>query len=139
MEIVRVLKEHWKHLSESAHAVSFNEFRPNDLDRIDFALIAEDEKTLEPLCYAVCREHDSRTIYVQFGGAFHGAKGTSMSFGSFIKGLDYLKARYERITMRIANDNKVMIKFAQKADFLIVGINNYNGMVLLEHLLEVKK
>lgn len=133
MQTVRIDKSDWLRLAESAHAIAFNDFRPADFDRIDFALIVEHEETFEPLGYMVCREHDAKTLYLQFGGAFRGARSTSLSYKGYVCALDWCKARYERIITKIDNKNSVMLKFAAKAGFLIVGVNNYNGTILLEH------
>ncbi len=136
LKAIRIDKQDWQKLSESAHAIAFNDFKPADFERIDFAIIVEDEKTFEPLGYCVCREHDAKSLYLQFGGAFRGARGTSLSFKAYVVGLEWCKARYPRIVTKIGNDNAVMLKFAAKAGFLIVGVNNYNGTILLEHQLE---
>ncbi len=133
MEVVKISRDNWKALSESAHMVAFNDFKPADFDRIDFALVVEHERTLEPLGYVVCKEHDAKTLYLQYGGAFRGARSTILSYKAYELGLEWCKARYERVITKIENKNRVMLKFAAKAGFLIVGVNNYTGPVLLEH------
>ncbi len=138
LRVVRLNKEEWAEISENAFSVAFNESRPKEQDRIDFAIVVE-TKELKPLGYATCREHDEATLYVQYGGTFHGARGTSLSYSAYLAGIDYCKTRYKRLVTKIENTNQVMLKFAMRAGFIIVGVNNYNGHTLLELMLEFNR
>lgn len=124
----------WAKWSEQAHGAVFDEHKPASWDRIDFALVARRGDQL--LGYVTCREWDSKTLYWQFGGAFPGTRATSLSFQGYQALVDHCKRRYERITTLIENTNLVMLKMAMKVGYRIMGVRNYRGEILLEHLLE---
>lgn len=126
----------WSHLSEKAHLIAFSESKPAEWDRIDFALVVR--RGQEPMGYLTCREHDAHTIYWQFGGAFPGTRESSLTFSGYKAFVAWCEKRYKRVTTLIENDNVVMLKMAMKVGFRIMGIRNYRGHILLEHLLEFK-
>lgn len=135
-------------MSENAHLAVFETYKPASLDRIDFALLIERGETL--MGFATCREHDAETLYWQYGGALPGTKSSSLTFPGYQAVVAWSKERYKRITTIIENDNVVMLKFAMKVGFRIVGVRthiakkertveNYNNIVphiLLELVLE---
>lgn len=123
--------------SENAHKIAFNRSKPAHWDRIDFALLAVNEVDNVPMGYITCREHDHETIYIQFGGAMPGTKGSGKSQIVFDLMLDHLYSLYKRVTFLVENDNFAMLKLAMNAGFKIIGIRNYHGIVLLEHGREV--
>lgn len=125
-----------RYMSENAHLIVFDEKRPKDMERIDFALLCTDESDT-PLTYVTCRELDSETLYWQFGGSFPGTKGTTKSYHSYIHTTEACwDLGYKRITTLIENTNCVMIKFAMKIGYKIIGIRNFKNHIMLEHLLE---
>jgi RimJ/RimL family protein N-acetyltransferase len=134
IEIDELTPKQWSYHSEQAHAVVFGERKPATLDRIDFALVVREGRTL--MGYLTCRELDSESVYWQYGGAFPGTRGSSMTFLGYTAYVQHCKLRYKRIGTLIENDNLAMIKMAMKVGFKIVGIRNFNGQILLEHLLE---
>jgi len=134
VEVSKLSQTEWLTFSQDAHLICFSEHQPKELVRIDYALICHEGST--PISYVTLRELDSETVYMQFGGAFPSAKGTLKSFKSYEMFLDCLKQGYKRATTFIQNDNLVMLKFAMKAGFRIVGIRTFKGNILLEHLLE---
>lgn len=135
MVIKRYEKEAWKVFAESAHIICFNEKRPSDMDRIDFGLLAINSAN-SPSGFVTCRETDFETVYWQFGGAFPGTKGTVNSMRAYEGFVSYTRERYKRIYTLIENTNSPMLRMAQKVGFLITGIKNFKGQILLEHLLE---
>lgn len=134
IHVDRIEKEAWSVLSEHAHIISFEEKKPREWDRIDYALIVNKDNV--PMGFVTCREHDAHTLYWQFGGAFPGTKETSLSFLGYQALVQYVKPQYKRLTTLIENENTAMLKMAMKVGFRIVGIRFYNGSVLLEHVLE---
>jgi hypothetical protein len=134
IEIKKLNKEQWNELSEKAHSICFNEHKPSEWDRIDFALVGDNFGI--PMGYITCRETDAKTLYWQFGGAFPSSKETVWCFHTYQKFVDFCRSDYERITTLIENTNTVMLKMAMKVGFRIVGIRYFKGSVLLEHLLE---
>lgn len=135
MKIVRVEKDAWRDLSENAHLLCFDKTKDPSTERIDFALLAVGERE-EPIGYVTLREIDKDTVYWQFGGSFENARGTIKSFQIYQSFVRYSKEHYKRVTTLIENDNLVMLKMAMKVGFRIIGIRNFKGSVLLEHLLE---
>lgn len=129
-----ISKELWAGMSESAHLTVFCEKRPWEFNRIDFALMAVDEK---PLQYVTCRELDQETLYWQYGGSFPSCKGTPKSFAAYKAIIETCrKAGYKRITFLVENNNFSMLKFAMASGFMITGVKNFQGSILLEHILE---
>lgn len=134
MELVHKTAEEWKIIAEDAHLVVFNERRPADVNRIDFAMLSVENGI--PQSYMTGREFDSETAYMQYGGSFPSAKGSIHSFISYSMFVDSLLSKYVRITTLIENTNHVMMKFAMKKGLLIVGIRYFKGQVFLEHMIE---
>lgn len=135
IEIFKIGSDEWKkNFSDSAHLAVFKEYKPNHRDRIDFALLAvKDDK---PAMYMQCREFDSETIYIQYGGAFEDTKKTYSVFIIFNAFLNRLKQTYLRAAMYVENTNKAMLKLALAAGFVITGVRNFKQSILLECLLE---
>lgn len=121
---------------EYAHLICFNESRPADTDRIDFALLAmEDAVTLG---YMTCYEHDKKTVYIQHGGTFESARDTVKSYKAFSMAVGFLRDQYAFGNMYVENKNKVMLKFAMKQGFEVTGVKNFKGKILLEHSIQWK-
>lgn len=134
IEVKFFLSDDWAVMSEDAHLAVFCEKRPWDFNRIDFALLAVDEV---PLQYVTCRELDKFTLYWQYGGSFPSCKGTPKSFAAYKALIEHVKTlEYKRITFLVENNNFSMLKFAMAAGFKIIGIKNFEGSILLEHVLE---
>lgn len=136
MIVRKLTKEEWKPLSEQAHLVVFNEAKDASIERIDFALVAEDKDQV-PCSYTTCRELDADSLYFQYGGSFPGTKGTTKSIAAFEGFVRWAKeAGYKRVTFYVENWNAAMLKLAMRTGFLITGVRNYKSHVLVEHLLE---
>lgn len=137
VEVIQVLPKEWEAFSEDAHKICFHAHKPKSFDRIDYALLCTDNGV--PCGYITCREYDHETVYFQFGGTFPGTKGGVKSWLCYEKCTEFARLRYRRITTLIENDNQVMLKFAMKMGYRIIGIRNYAGSILLEHVLEFDK
>lgn len=137
MKVIHFSKTAWVEYSEQAHSIVFGKIKPKEWDRIDYALMAVNDKV--PMGYITCREHDALSVYWQFGGVFPGTKDTTASYRVLQAFICWAKERYKRVTMLIENKNLVMLKMAMKAGFRISGIRYFNESVLLEHLLEFQE
>lgn len=133
--VKKLTPKEWSEFSEMAHLIVFNEKRSKSMDRVDFALIVENEKGV-PLTYATCKELDSETVYMQYGGAFPSSEKTTLVFKCYDLMINFLMLSYKRIGTMIENKNKPMLKLAMKKNFIIVGMRNFHNSVLLEHMLE---
>lgn len=138
IEIDRLDPQSWAKLSENAHLISFGTHKPADWDRIDFALLSK--KGGQLLGYITCQEHNSHTVYWQFGGTFPGAIETSLSWQAYHAAVEWTRKRYKRIWTLIENDNTVMLKMAMKVGFRVMGVRTHvtkeKTTILLEHVLE---
>lgn len=134
MFVVQISAENWAKHSEQAHLVVHGTYKPASMDRIDFALVAQKDDEL--ISYVTCREHDADTLYWQYGGSFPGTRETSVSFSAYRMGIEWCRGKYKRVTTVIENKNHVMLKFALKVGFSIVGIRNFKDQILLELVLE---
>lgn len=124
----------WSEYAEAAHAIAFNEIRPVYVNRLDFAFLVVDED--KPLAFTTFREHDSETIYFQFGGAFPTAIGSTTSFKCYSLVVDKIKSLgYKSATTLVKNTNIVMLKFAFKVGFKIIGVKCVNNEIFCELLL----
>jgi hypothetical protein len=128
----------WAQISVNLHKVAFQETMTADQDRIDFALVVGNDQ-YPMVGYVTCKEWDRDSVYWQFGGALHGAKNTALSFRGYQAMIDWCLYRYKVLTTRIENENLVMLKFAMKVGFRIVGTTCIRGRVYLEHWLERKE
>lgn len=136
MNCIKLEKLAWRELSESAHLIVFNEIKSSALDRVDFALLIEDEQN-KPMAFVTCQELDAFSLYWQYGGAFPDTKDTIYSIRSFELFLTWAREKgYQRVGFRVENNNYPMLKLAMKCGFKIVGLRAYAGYVLLEHLKE---
>lgn len=124
-----------ENFSENAHLATFGQVKPKEWDRIDFALLGVVDGT--PMGYMTCREFSHDTVYWQYGGSIPNvSRGTIWAFRLYEAFLAWHKERYKRCVTYIENTNSAMLRMAAKIGFIITGIRNYHGDVLLEHLLE---
>lgn len=135
IKIVKVDAKDWRGLeSEKAHYLTFGDFRARELERFDFTLLGFKDETL--IGYFNCKEMDAETLYIQTGGALPEAKGTVNVVPGCIAGVDWMLERYKRVTGRIENTNRPMLKIALMMGFLVCGTWNFNGKIYLELLKE---
>ena len=134
MKVVKYDKAQWDLVSEGIHELVFGEYRPSSLNRFDFALCVWDES--EPIGYITCRETDSESLYIGFGGVFPNQRKSKKSKDGMFFLLDYLRQDYKRANMLVENSNVFMIKKALNHGFRVVGIANYMGNVYLDLRLE---
>jgi hypothetical protein len=132
--VVNIYKaEEWAEFAEAAHLAVFKENRPNEMNRIDFALLAVEDGV--PLGYGAFREADHQMVYMQYGGAFPSSYGTPKAWYSYSAIVDKLKEiGYKYATTLIENDNMRMMKMAFKKGFRIIGVRNFEGKILCELL-----
>lgn len=139
MKVVKVTPEAWKDMGEMAHLLAFGKHLPIEKTRIDFALLVVDSND-KPMGYVTCKELDADTLYWQFGGAFPDTRDTVRTFPGYQAFVRFTKELgYKRIATYIENTNAVMLKMAAKVGYRIVGVRNFGGAVLLEHLLEFRE
>lgn len=133
---MKITKEDWASVSHDAHLIAFGKNRKPESERIDFALLVESDAGV-PMQYATCREHDSDSLYFQFGGSFPGTKGTILSLRSLELLLNWIQNNgYQRISFLVENTNQAMLKLAMRCGFLITGVRYFKSSVLLEHARE---
>lgn len=126
----------WHQFAPDAHRAVFGELLPAEYDRIDYALLAVDGDKARPVAYMTLREFDADTVYLKHGGAFPPLRGNFQSFYVYNSMLDWVRSRYKRATTLVENTNVVYIKMALTAGFRIIGIRNFQGIVLLELYME---
>jgi hypothetical protein len=134
MEVVELSADEWFQYAADAHLSVFNEIRPPDMNRIDFALMVVDNDV--PQTFATCRELDSETVYLQYGGSFPETIGTVKSFRCYEMTLLDLSKIYRRCSTLIENKNKAMLKFAMKVGFEIIGLRVFENKIYLEHFID---
>ena len=129
---VVLMKDEWLVLAESAHAIVFNEARPREMNRIDFALLIEDENKT-PVGYGTYRELDSESIYMQYGGCFPNTINSYSAWEVYVAAIDKLQGLgYKRASTLVENENIAMLKCAFKKGFRIIGIRNFESKIYCE-------
>lgn len=133
--IKKLFPDEWKILSENAHLIMFNEQRPKELDRIDYALISEDQD--KKICgYLTARELDAESVYWQFGGAFPGTHSSAKAVQCYQEFVAWALQRYQRITTLVENTNVRYLRLAMHFGFRIIGCRLFHGKILVELLNE---
>lgn len=130
---------YWKaNMSKDSHVVAFGEYRPPDIDRSDFVIIAIDQ--LDKYSgYITCKEMDSKSLYWQFGGPMPNYRGTIHVINILHSAMHWCRERYSRINTKVESTNLAMIKMHMKVGFLITGSTIFDGKVFLEMAQEFKK
>lgn len=134
MNLIRYNPNEWSFISEDIHLNVFGEFRPKELNRIDFVLMVWDGEN--PVGYVTCTEYDSKSIYMGYGGVLDHQKKSFKVFSAYKMILDHLKELYLRVNTLIENNNIPMLKLALAAGFLVTGIRYFKGSLMLEHSIE---
>lgn len=140
VDLEKVSAEDYRKLGPKIHGVVFNESRPEDFDRIDFAILCHTEKH-GLTAYATIIEADAETAHMQHGGTFPDTP-KILTVKSYLLMIEYLKKNYPVLTTKIFNTNIAMIKLALTAGFLINGVEyfeetkNFKGGVLLNFMME---
>lgn len=120
MEVQEIDPEEWKKISRETHAYAFKEIREEDVETIDFALMAVKDGC--PMAYCTCIVFDKYSVYMQHGGALPDARGTINVAKGYAKMISHLKSKYPRITTKVRNNNISMLKLALSVGFLVDGI-----------------
>lgn len=136
--IVRIEKEEWAQFSENAHLIVFAEKKSADMDRIDFALVAETEDS-KLQGYITCREFDAKSLYWQYGGAFPGTFRSFSAMNPYREFLTWSEKRYDRVMTLVENVNYPMLKMHLASGFLIVGFRVHQGQGMVELVKEFTK
>lgn len=125
----------FKPISEMVHRSCFNEERPADFNRYDYVLVCLSDKEDKFFGYSTILEHDAETAEMQHGGSVSGSK--FLTVKSFLMVVEWLKAKYPVITIKIFNHNISMLNMAMRAGLRIHGVEyyqdtqNFKGGVLL--------
>lgn len=127
-----------KEWAELAHKISFDEKRPGDMNRIDFALLVINKEKNEPAGFCTVRELDNESIYWQYGGAFPGTIGTVYVAPIYDALIDWCKKKYKRISTLVSNKNVPYLKLCMKYGFRIIGVRLFQGEVYVELLNELE-
>jgi RimJ/RimL family protein N-acetyltransferase len=138
IRVEKLSPENWRDLSRSAYLVCFNSDRKPEDDRIDYALFAVRGEM--PLGFVTVRDLDRTTGYWQYGGTFPGTVGTTAVLPVMREFIAEMKERgYERVSFRVRNTNRPMLKLAFHLGFSIVGVRVVKDEVYLEHVLDWKE
>lgn len=122
IEIVKVTKNEWDKMSEKTIEYSFGETAwGSDMNRVSYAILAQDSASLVPYGFATIIEIDAQTAYIQHGGTFPSTLGSAIGGRGFFKIIEYLRNRYYHVQMRVRNTNISMLKLALKAGFITCG------------------
>ncbi len=137
VEIDRLSSQEWATLSENAHLTVFEGKRPAHLDRIDYALLAKNKSDL--FGYVTVKELDAESVYWQYGGAFPGTKNSVKVLPAYVGFINWTKKKYKRISTLVENTNIAYLKLAMSCGFRIVGVEMFNGVVLVKLINEFNK
>jgi len=131
LNLEKISKQDWSIMSQAAHAYSFGLERSNDMDRVSYALVTRKSDD-ELCCYSTIIEIDKDSAYMQHGGNFEAAKGTTMTLRGYLLMVNYLRETYKNVSTRVYNKNISMLKLSMAVGFVIVGCEvNKNGSLYL--------
>lgn len=125
--------------AESAHLIAFNEKRPAEMNRIDFALLVVNAEKNQPAGFCTVRELDSESIYWQYGGAFTHTIGTCWVGPMYEALIAWCKGKYKRISTLVSNQNVAYLKLCMKFGFRIIGVRLFQNEVFVELLNELEE
>lgn len=134
MTIDRMEKVEFDKWAEQAHLVTFNEHRPIEMNRYDFALIATDSGKL--IAYGLCREFDSETLYLGFGGCFPEYQKSRKAVEWYEAGIQWALSNYKRVTTLIENENIPMLRVAFHCGLRIIGVKLFKQQIFCELMRE---
>lgn len=137
IDVERVEKSEWSSVSESAHSAVFQEIRPKEWDRIDYALLTVEDGRLYGYC--TVRELDSKSIYLQYGGAFPPASKSVKAYRCYGALINYFVGKYEHVTTLVENTNVAYLKLAMAFGFRIIGVRFFSGEIFVELFLDLTK
>jgi len=134
-QVLRVEKDEWREkYATAAHAAVFQKYLPKDLERISYALLIVKDDTV--IGYVTVREHDSETVYWQFGGVFPTFRRSFVAAKLMEEALLWQKDYAKRVTMFVENTNVAMLKLALSFGFLVIGTRTFIGSVYVDLIKE---
>lgn len=130
MEVVRLTPDKWATLSKNANMAVFGEIVDPGLEKIDCAYLILDKDS--PVAFTSIQERDRESAYIQYGGTMpqHRGKGFGKEFFTMI--LDEVFKTYKRVGMLVENTNIPMLRLGMSSGFVIIGMRNFKGSILLE-------
>lgn len=137
--VVKFDKDAWaKEWAELSHQIVFDEKRPSEMNRIDFALVVVNGLTNKPAGFCTVRELDSESVYWQYGGAFPETIGTIWVATCYQAFIDWCRGKYKRITTLVSNENIAYLKLCMKYGFRIIGVRVFKDEIFVELLNELE-
>lgn len=134
--VKQITPQEWKeYLLDFAFPLAFGVRRPAEMERIDYAIIAIDHKSVFS-GFITCKVMDGETLYWQFGGPSPACDTPSKIIEVYLAAISWTRSRYKRILTRIENTNIPMLKLAIRVGFIIIGTVNMNNKIYLELLNE---
>ncbi|MBD2731124.1 hypothetical protein H6G96_33620 [Nostoc sp. FACHB-892] len=131
IEIKIISFTEFKKISEEIHQIVFQEYRPRELERIDFAILFFYQKTLGG--YMTFYEHNSEQIYIQFGGALPKFRNSPLIYKAYDQAIKQLLSQYSYLLTFVENNNIAMLKLALKTGWKIIGTRmTTDGRLLVE-------
>lgn len=125
----------WTTMGEYAHRYCFNENRPAEMNRIDYALLAVEDGV--PLAYLTARELDNESVYWQYGGALKSSEKSVKVLKAYQMFIETMKkGGMKRISTLIQNNNLPMLKMAMHCGFRIIGVRLFKNEIFCELLNE---
>jgi hypothetical protein len=81
IEIIKITADEWNEISEETMEYAFDEscWGPQ-MNRVSYAILAQDDKSKVPYGFATIVELDAQTGYIQHGGTFPSSNGRSGFF-----------------------------------------------------------
>ncbi len=137
MELRYFNPKEWEAAAERIHAAVFGDAIPLGFQRIDFSIVAEDEAGF--IGYMTGVEINSQLLRFGFGGVIGSRRGSLAVCRAYEMALDWAKKGpwLSAVTI-IKNDNLASLKLAMGHGFRVIGVQCYEGDVLLELQLKLK-
>ena len=125
-------------MSHDAHTAMFDELKDTESERIDLVLLVVDEED-RACAYVTLKELDRDNIYWQYGGVFGAFRNKGLIYQAMEQVIRWCGERYRRVGFRVENTNYAMLRIAAKFEIPIMGIRNFRGHIMVEHLLDFEE
>ena len=133
LAVKKLFPDEWSQISETAHLVGFKEKRPAQMDRVDYALVAEGPEH-QIIGWLTARELDSESVYWQFGAGMPNVQSSTKAVEAYGMMVEHALSQYKRITTYVENTNVRYLKLAMHFGFRIIGVRLFDGQVFVELL-----
>lgn len=114
----------WKQISANAHKLCFTEEQDPAILTCSYVLFVTDQND-SPQAYCTVLEMNTKAVYMQHGGVMPHLQNSVGAFRAWQLIINFLKRKYELLSIKIKNTNFRMLRIAMAEDMLITGLDSF--------------